>query len=508
MDVLMLCYRGEALREFPLGGRPLEVGQGAGCDIVVHDSSLRESHFLVVARGGTVVVHELDEARRGPSRTLPPGGALQVGAQHSLVRVSEVPTRPSIDVARTDPLPLGLAARGDLSLVIGRGADGRRVCLDARPVSIGTAAENAVVLGDRAISARHCRVEAGADGWQIRDLGSRNGTFVEGVRVSLARIDAGSTIRIGRTDLRLIARGESEVRDDDLIAESDEMQAVLEQVGRLAPLPYPTLITGESGSGKEGIARALHARGSSSRGPFVAVNAGGLPASLVESELFGHEKGAFTGAATARRGVFEQADGGTLFLDEIGELPLELQARLLRVLETWEIRRLGGERSIRVNVRLLCATHRDLKRMVANGIFREDLYYRVAQLAVHVPPLRDRPRDVEALADFFLAKERARVGARRFTEEARVRLLVHPWPGNARELRNVVVRVAARSAGAWIGAEEVAEVLSEMGSRARTSVGLERVLALYGGNVAAASRSLGIARTTFRDRLRKERGEG
>jgi DNA-binding NtrC family response regulator len=374
-------------------------------------------------------------------------------------------------------------------------------------VSVGTASENDVVLGDRAVSARHCRVEAGREGWQVRDLGSRNGTFVDGVRVSLARIDAGSTLRIGRTDLRLVARGGGAVPDDGLVASSPQMQAVLEQVARLAPLPYPILVTGESGSGKEGVARALHTRGPSASGPFVAVNAGGLPASLVESELFGHEKGAFTGAAATRRGVFEQADGGTLFFDEIGELPLELQARLLRVLETWEVRRLGGERSFRVNVRLLCATHRDLLAMVRSGTFREDLYYRVAQLAVHVPPLRDRPRDVEALADFFLAKERSQVGVRRFTEEAHVRLLVHPWPGNARELRNVVVRVAARSAGAWIGAEEVESVLREMGARIHSSVGLARVLELYEGNVAAAARSLGIARTTFRDRLRRERGD-
>ncbi|MEZ4339305.1 MAG: sigma-54 dependent transcriptional regulator, partial [Sandaracinaceae bacterium] len=277
------------------------------------------------------------------------------------------------------------------------------------------------------------------------------------------------------------------------------------QVERLAKLPWPVLVTGESGTGKEMIARALHERGPRASGPFVAVNAGGMPSSLIESELFGHEKGAFTGAQATHRGVFEQAHGGTLFLDEIGELPLELQARLLRVLETWTIRRVGAEGTMPVDVRLVCATHRDPRAMVEEGRFRQDLYYRIAQLAVQVPPLRQRPGDVKALAEHFLRSCAEAVGAKRFEEAALMRLAAHDWPGNARELRNAVRRAAARCAGGWISLEDVAVVLDEMGGADLSDEGLRDLVAAHDGNLAAAARTLGVPRTTLRDRLRPRR---
>jgi DNA-binding NtrC family response regulator len=506
MDVLLLCYRDEPLREFPLEGRPLEVGRGAGCDIVVHDPRVRERHLLVRGRGGTVLVHELDERGRcQPPRTLPPNEPLLLGSHHSLVRLPNARTRPRPLTGRTEPLNPSAGGRLEASLVVGRGGEARRVALDQHPLTIGSAPDNDLVLSDRAVSKRHCRLEPGQDGLRVRDLGSRNGTCVDGVQVTLARVEVGSTIRVGRTDLRVVARGRAgDAREGGLIAESPQMQEVLELVERFARLDWPVLVTGESGSGKEGIARALHLRGPHPDAPFVAVNAGGLPPSLVESELFGHEKGAFTGAHAARRGVFEQADGGTLFLDEIGELPLELQARLLRVLETWQVRRLGSERPIGVKVRLVCATHRDLSAMIEEGTFRQDLYYRIAQLGVAVPPLRERPADVEALAAHFLAQAAEQLGPRRFGAGAVERLLLHDWPGNARELRNVIRGAAARCAGAWIAPGDVEAALGGAGAGRRLGVEqLRLVLEQHDGNLAAAARAVGIPRTTFRDRLRK-----
>ncbi len=505
MDVLMLCYRGEALREFQLVA-PLEIGRGVGCDIVVHDPALRERHYLVAPMGGTVVLHELD-GRRARPRPIGTGEEIPIGRHHSLARLPTVATRPSA-IPRTEPLASGAGEPSrDLSLIVGRGSDARRVVLDGRPLTLGSGDAADVRIADRAVSALHCRFEPGRDGLRVRDLGSRNGTFVDGVAVTLARLGEGSMLRIGRTDLRLVAREAPRAPATSApVVGSDAMHAVLTEVDRLARLTWPVLGTGESGTGKEVVARALHERGPRASGPFVAINAGGLPASLVESELFGHERGAFTGAEGARRGVFEQAHGGTLFLDEIGELPLELQARLLRVLETWRVRRVGAEQTVPVDVRLVCATHRDPRAMVEAGAFRQDLYYRIATLSVHVPPLRARPGDVKALAEHFLRACAEAVGPKRFEEAALMRLATHDWPGNVRELRNAVRRAAARCPGAWIGLDDVACVLEEMGAGGDLSVsGLEAVIEEHRGNLAAAARALGIPRTTLRDRLRSRR---
>ncbi|MCA9530874.1 MAG: sigma-54-dependent Fis family transcriptional regulator, partial [Myxococcales bacterium] len=251
---------------------------------------------------------------------------------------------------------------------------------------------------------------------------------------------------------------------EGFIAASPQMRAVARDVERFAALRWPVLIGGETGAGKEVIARALHDWSPRARGPWVAVNAGALPETLVDAALFGHERGAFTGAVGARRGAFEQASGGTLFLDEVGEMHLDLQARLLRVLERWEVRRLGAETTRPVDVRLVCATHRDLRREVARGRFREDLFYRLCQLPLHVPPLRERPDDLVALAQRFVDEIRPEVGARELTLAALRRLCEHPFPGNVRELR-AVVRLAALEAGArTVSAAAVDHALARIGA--------------------------------------------
>jgi DNA-binding NtrC family response regulator len=401
--------------------------------------------------------------------------------------------------------PGALSSHG---LVVGRGAEARRITLGDRPVTVGSARTNDLVLTDRAVSAHHCRLEPGPHGLWVRDLGSRNGTWVDGVRVDAAAVSAGSQLRVGRTDLAVVSRGEwGGGGTPALVAESPRMLGVLAEVERFAHLPWPVLVQGESGSGKEGIARALHDQGPRARRPFVALNAGGLPRDLVESELFGHERGAFTGAVAVHRGVFEQAQGGTLFLDEVGELPVAMQARLLRVVETWEVRRVGGESPMRVDVRLVCATHRDLRRMVGEGGFRRDLYYRLARLVVAVPPLRHRPEDVRALTEHFLASMRAEVGARTVSPGAMSRLLAHPWPGNARELKNVLEAAAATSPSAVIEVEDVVEALERLTgglalSDPSSPTSVHEVVERYGGNVSAAARALGLPRSTLRDRLR------
>jgi two-component system response regulator AtoC len=229
---------------------------------------------------------------------------------------------------------------------------------------------------------------------------------------------------------------------ESILAKSREMLDIFKTISKIADFKTTVLITGESGTGKELVARAIHGKSSRKTSPFVAINCGAIPENLLESELFGHKKGAFTDATSDRRGLFEEADGGTLFLDEIGELPLNLQVKLLRVLQEEHIRRLGDAKDIKVDVRIIAATHRDLAADVKAGRYREDLFYRINVLAIHIPPLRSRREDVNLLIDHFVTRNNARLGTavRGLAPEARKLLLEYAWPGNVRELENTIER--------------------------------------------------------------------
>ena len=241
------------------------------------------------------------------------------------------------------------------------------------------------------------------------------------------------------------------------------MKEVMRVVQKVAPTPTTVLIEGESGTGKELVARALHDLSSRAERPFVAVNCGGIPETLIESELFGHAKGAFTDARTAKRGLFEEADGGTLLLDEVGELPLAVQPSLLRVLQQGEVRRVGDSRSARVDVRVLAATNRDLAAHVQAGRFREDLYYRLNVVQLRLPPLRERQDEIPALAQRLLARHAERIGmpSRRLSPRALESLKTYRWPGNVRELENALERALVLSEDDEIGAESLPEILQE-----------------------------------------------
>ncbi|MBK8265393.1 MAG: sigma-54-dependent Fis family transcriptional regulator [Nannocystis sp.] len=236
---------------------------------------------------------------------------------------------------------------------------------------------------------------------------------------------------------------------DTLIGLRSGLRYVHELITSVAPTDVPVLLLGETGSGKELVARMIHQLSDRRAGPLVRVNCGAIPPGLIDSELFGHERGAFTGAVATRRGWFEQADGGTLFLDEIGELPLDAQVRLLRVIQEGELQRVGGDRSVRVDVRVIAATHRDLRARVAQGAFREDLWYRLAIFPVQIPPLRRRLEDIPALAAHFAAAAGARIFSRPLTPTAAdlELLLTYDWPGNVRELAAVIERAAILGRG-------------------------------------------------------------
>jgi Nif-specific regulatory protein len=248
-------------------------------------------------------------------------------------------------------------------------------------------------------------------------------------------------------------------RDFDMIGDSPAMQKVYQALSRISPSDSTVLILGETGTGKELAARAIHARSPRAKAPFVAINCAAIAENLLESELFGHERGAFTGAVVQKRGKIELAQGGTLFLDEIGELQSALQAKLLRVLEEREFERVGGMRPIRVNLRLVAATHRDLPALIAEGRFRGDLYYRLNVVSLRLPPLRERPSDILTLAAFFLERLAARTprAVHGFSPGARAALLSYDWPGNVRELQNAVERALVLGHGEWIEPDDLPE---------------------------------------------------
>jgi DNA-binding NtrC family response regulator len=321
----------------------------------------------------------------------------------------------------------------------------RSANVDRRCV-VGSAPHCDVIIADQAVSRVHAEIEPRDEGIWVRDLNSRNGTFVEGVRVESACVLHGFTIRIGATDL-LVNYANAEAKPVDswpsdrfgpLIGRSQVMRELFATLARLSPLESCIMITGETGTGKELVARAIHQASLRASGPFVVVDCATLSESLIEAELFGHTKGSFTGAMMNRAGAIESADGGTVFLDEIGELPIGMQPKLLRVLESSTVRRIGESKHRSVNVRFVTATHRDLLSMVNRQEFREDLYFRLAVLPVRVPSLRERAEDIDLLLEHFTE------GAHEWLTPMLLRALERrPWRGNVRELRNFAERARA-----------------------------------------------------------------
>jgi DNA-binding NtrC family response regulator len=316
-------------------------------------------------------------------------------------------------------------------------------------MAIGSHASNELVIDDPAVSRFHCEIRVDARGARIRDLDSSNGTIVDGVLLCDGYLRDGSTIEIGRSALRFEleqtqhARVLSEApRFGALVGASVAMRSAFALLERAAATDITVLLEGESGTGKEAAAEAIHAASTRASAPFIVVDCSAIPRNLLESELFGHERGAFTGADARRIGAFEEAHRGTIFLDEIGELPIELQPKLLRALEQREVRRLGQNTHQRVDIRLIAATNRDLRAEVNAGRFRSDLYFRLAVVKVALPPLRTRPEDLPGLVAHLLD----RLGATPAAKEALsapefLAILRHaPWPGNVRELRNYLER--------------------------------------------------------------------
>ncbi len=371
------------------------------------------------------------------------------------------------------------------------------------------------VVSDQKVSGLHCELLC-EDELRVRDLGSKNGTFVGGYRVFDALLPAGESLTIGDTRIRLLPIDELvnvPLHDDDrffgMVGRSAAIRAVTAQLARLAQTDTTVLLSGETGTGKECACEALHLGSARADGPLVVVDCGALPPNLIESELFGYERGAFTGADRARQGALERAHGGTLFLDEIGELPLELQPRLLRAIESRRVRRLGGQKDTAIDARVVAASHRDLAIEVSRGRFREDLYYRLAVVQIVLPPLRARTDDIPLLA-IHLLEEMGVDPAEHLTAESLATLSSYEWPGNVRELRNTLERAVALMKPVVIERETVSiENVATINLRLPISVGKQEVvdqferayltamLAECGGNVSECARRAGMDRMSI-----------
>jgi transcriptional regulator with GAF, ATPase, and Fis domain len=424
-------------------------------------------------------------------------------------------------------------------LVVTDGPDkGKELVIERERITVGRSVICDLPLADKAVSGTHFEIVNTERGVLLRDLDSTNGTFCGELRLREVWVKSGTSVRAGQTTMRFEpVQGMVEIdlsteeKFHDLIGKSVRMREIFATLEKVAPSDLTVLVRGETGTGKELVARALHRASRRADGPLVVQDCGAIPKDLIESTLFGHERGSFTGATDRHRGSFEQADGGTIFLDEIGELDVTLQPKLLRVLENREIKRVGGDKQLPVNVRVVAATNRDLRQMVNEGTFREDLYYRLSVVQVELPSLRERPEDVQLLVRAFLDD----FSARRFpgedvnytvTPDAMTRLSAYPWPGNVRELKNTVERAASLADGIELTVRDLlptsqktpAEVMPGGSSAERyveedvpfkeakqqvidafESSYLKALLDKHGGNVTRSAQAAGLTRYHLRE---------
>jgi transcriptional regulator with AAA-type ATPase domain len=405
------------------------------------------------------------------------------------------------------------------------GADVGKVVELAQPsIMIGRTGAD-LTVNDPKVSGLHCELRLQADGYRIRDLGSTNGTHVKGVRIVDGFIPPGSTIQIGKSAVVFDPLDDSvsvplwhESRLHSLIGGSASMRHLFDLINRFAQSDATVLIQGETGAGKEGVADAIHQCSPRRDGPFVVLDCSAIPEQLFEDQIFGHEQGAFTGAGRATIGVFEAAHGGTVFLDEIGELPLDVQSKLLRAVETRKVRRIGSTKVIASDVRIIAATNRDLATEVNRGTFRSDLFYRLSVAKLSVPSLRERREDIPLLVEHFLRQLVATHGDPRLPEDFAARAQRHAWPGNVRELRNAVERAVLLPNHPTLGFEAPPKKDSQFGEVdidipfkvAKQKLVdefdrkyLEALLEAHDNNISAAARAAGIERMSIYKMIRR-----
>ncbi|MBI1949244.1 MAG: sigma 54-interacting transcriptional regulator [Deltaproteobacteria bacterium] len=534
MPELVLTSDGKPVLRCPLHGQAVSVGRSSANDVSVPDDAMPPLHcsfepqgggrYRVVDRGGQGVFVGGAEYEH---KDLEDGDEVRLGhlIARFLVGAEESGTTARKDGAQHTGILRtragdGALTRLDLRLRLPASAGGRVLEIPPEGLRIGAHPDNDVVIDDGFVSSFHAQIFLRGERLFVRDLDSTNGTFVGAVRVVEAEVPLGSTIKLGKAELVADSKeseekveapsGDGPWRCCDLHTADATFARTFAFIEKVAPHDATVCVFGETGSGKELVAQAIHKLSGRKHGPFVPLNCAAIPQNLIESELFGHEKGAFTGADRQRQGAFEEANKGTLFLDEVGELAMDVQAKLLRVLETRAVRRLGGRGDIAVDVRVVAATHRDLLQHVREGKFREDLLHRLYVIPVNLPPLRERRADVGHLAQHFIGTLSPGGRKPELTTEARKKLERHPFPGNVRELRNVIQRALIVGDGKQVTEKDIVFIpvtLAEatlVGQVYRPGMTMDEVEreAYRGalksfGSAAEAARALGLPKTTF-----------
>jgi DNA-binding NtrC family response regulator len=524
----VLKQDGKKLMSRSIDSNPIAIGRGNNNSVKLLDDEISRNHCRIEWKSDSLYVTDLSsngtllngkpikEAELHAGDTLTIGTwSIEITTSADAIAVKTV----GAAILPTSIIELNVGKKSIVSekmelIICSPDQTTMRRRISASEFTIGHHASCDISVADPYTSRRHCRIVNDGNGLKLIDLASTNGTFFGGTKIEQMRIPKQGSFQIGQTSIsyrvertmeRIGVSKESSI--GNMIGPSREMREVFALMNKVGASNATICITGESGTGKEVAARALHEISPRNKGPFIAINCGAIPANIIESHLFGHERGSFTGAVDRAAGLIEQAGGGTLFLDEIGEMPLELQTRLLRVLESRTLRRLGGKREISVDFRLICATNKDLKKMAWDGRFREDLFFRIFVLPIELPALKGREEDISALAKHFI--EELQPKGRQFvmTEDATKKLTSHSWPGNVRELKNSIERTLLLSEGDIIDADDLklifhVEQQPKGGLKDREKGILVETLVDCNGNITRAAKKLNIARTTLQKKIK------
>ena len=533
MPELIFFRRGEEVLRLPLDQNRVVLGRGERSAVVLPDPEISRQHVALTWDGQKMLFEDLSGNGTLVSGSLLKEGVLADGQDLTLGQWRAVyrehggrdqDAATNVGGTRTEHQPKTAVPKwGAVQVRVRQGSAESIHRLQTEGFSVGGDPSCDLCIKDRFVSSRHARVARTETGFIVSDQQSTNGTWVGQMRIYQAEVPLGGMVRMGETELHFeSAAGKKDGGVfEGLIGTDPSMKQLVDLIERVAPSSAAVAVFGESGTGKELVARAIHNRSTRAGAAFIPVNCAAISKELIESELFGHEKGAFTGAATTRKGAFEEADGGTLFLDEIGELPLDLQAKLLRALESGEIKRVGASRPINVDVRVVAATNRDLLAAARENKFREDLYYRLCVIPLHLPPLRNRRGDLQAIAEHFVRAFSPRGQSVRLLPAAVERLINHHWPGNVRELRNVIHRALLLRKGPMIDGNDLTfdqelnpdtgipvqdlppgMTLEQMLEKLERQI-IENALRRFNNNRERVAKELGVARSTLFKRLKQ-----
>lgn len=513
-----------------MGEQPLTIGRDSDNQVQLTDEDISRKHVRIEWKDGKYVATDL--SRNGTylnnqqinTSSVNVGDTLTLGRWTVDIVETNSETKELTVIAPKQPTSIlnfdtqsRMIASQHLSLAITTPDDVQKnIHLKQSELIFGSMESCDVEINDPFVSRRHCRIVHRNERVVLMDMGSTNGTYVDNIRVDHVSLPAEGSFRIGKTtiDYKLdrhteAIRPSTEFSLGPMIGKSETMREVFTLIEKVAPSDATVLITGESGTGKDLAARLLHQMSHRAARPFISVNCGAIPSSIIESQLFGHERGSFTGAVERMSGLIEQANGGTLFLDEIGEMPLELQTRLLHVIENKKIRRLGGKEDIEIDFRLVAATNKELQRLAGDGRFREDLFYRLYVVPIYLTPLRNRGDDMKILAERFIKELSPSNTTMRLADDAMNKLVSHNWPGNVRELKNVIQRAILFAAENTIDAKDISfaplesKTIVENKLENKESNAITAAIRKYNGNQTKAAVELGIARTTLSAKVLK-----